>query len=101
MRKMLMIGLTLLTTLSCSTGIVKDPQDFYFVNTKFLAIAKGTKNFNVKTGRKLMTEWVEKPELLEWNKAPKNLACFEAKIWLERIKPTLKELAQKYKDDRD
>lgn len=101
MHKMLINGLILSTMFSCSAAIVKDPQPVYVINTKFMAVAKGSKNFNIKKGHENMTEWVDKPELIEWSEIPENLIAFPLEIWLKKIKPTLKEISRKYSDDRD
>lgn len=101
MQRQLMIGLILLVMSSCAGVMVKEPQPVYVINTKTSSVAKGTKTFNVKEGRDKMTDWVEMPELVEWSEIPENLIAFPLEIWLKKIRPALKMLAQKYKDDRD
>lgn len=66
-----------------------------------MAVAKGTKNFNYKKGKKNMTAWVEKPKEVKWNTLPENLIMIPLEIWLKKIVPALKELAQKDQDQRN
>ena len=101
MQKTLMNGLILLTMCSCAAAIIKEPQPVYVINTKFMSVAKGTKNFNIQDGKDQMTAWVESPKLIEWSQIPKDLIAFPLEIWLTKIKPALRALAQEHKDDRD
>jgi hypothetical protein len=98
---MLMNGLILLTMCNCAAAIIKEPQPVYVINTKFMSVAKGTKSFDVRNGKDKMTAWVESPKLIEWSEIPKDLIAFPLEIWLLKIKPALRALAQKHKDDRD
>lgn len=101
MLKTLKIGLLCLVISSCSTYIIKDPQPVYVINHKFGAIAKGSKNFNVKNGPDKMGAWVESPVLIKWSELPENIIAFPLETWLTQIKPALKSMARKYRDDRD
>ena len=101
MQAMLMNGLILLTMFSCAAAIIKEPQPVYVINTKFMSVAKGTKNFNIKNGKESMTAWIEKPALIKWSQIPQNLIAFPLEIWLTKIKPALRALAQKHEDQRD
>ena len=101
MQKTLMNGLILLTMCSCAAAIIKEPQPVYVINTKFMSVAKGTKNFNIQDGKDQMTAWVESPKLIEWSQIPKDLIAFPLEIWLTKIKPALRALAQEHKDDRE
>ena len=96
-----MNGLILLTMCSCAAAIIKEPQPVYVINTKFMSVAKGMKTFDVRGGKDQMTAWTESPKLIEWSEIPKDLIAFPLEIWLTKIKPALKALAQKHKDDRD
>ena len=95
MLRMLKIGSILLLISSCAAGLIKDPQPVYIINTKFMAVVKGTKNFNYKKGKKQMTAWVQKPKEIKWSEIPENLFAFPLDIWLTQIKPALRELAKK------
>ena len=66
-----------------------------------MSVAKGTKSFDIRNGRDKMTNWVEKPTLIDWSDIPKDLIAFPLEIWLVKIKPALKALAQKHKDQND
>lgn len=101
MLKMLMNGLILLTMFSCSTYIVKEPQPVYIFNHKFGVVAKGMKNFNVRNGVDEMGGWIEKPVAIEWSEVPENIIGFPLEIWLTKIRPAIKSLARKHRDDRD
>lgn len=86
---------------SCSQAVVKEPQPFYVISTKFLSVAEGKKSFNYKNGPDQMGEWIEKPVLTNWNNLPENLACFPAETWLTKLKPVLKDLARQRRDRKD
>ena len=95
MLKTLTLGLMLLMTFSCST-VIKEPQPVYVINTKLMSVAYGKKSLNVQGGASNMGEWIDRPQLIDWSEIPENLIGFPLKIWLEQIKPVLKEQARKY-----
>lgn len=101
MQKILMLGLILSVTFSCSSAHIKEPQPFYVLNFKHAAVVKGTKSFNYKDGHDFMGEWVEQPKKIEWSDMPENIVGFPLEIWLTRIKPALKKLARRHRDERD
>ena len=101
MQKVLMIGLMLWLTFSCSSAHIKEPQPVYVLNFKFGSVAQGKKNFNYKDGADFMGEWVEKPTLIKWSDMPENIIGFPLEIWLTRIKPALKKLARRHRDRND
>lgn len=86
---------------SCSSAHIKEPQPAYVINTKTLSVAKGIKSFNYKQNSDLMGEWIGKPVLVKWSDIANNLMCFPLEIWLTRIKPALKNVARKNRDDKD
>jgi len=88
-------------TFSCSSYVIKKPKPVYIISNKFGTVVKGTKNFNVKNGYDSMGAWVEKPKLIKWSEMPENLIGFPLDIWLTQIKPALRSMAKKYKDNRD
>lgn len=86
---------------SCSQAVIKEPQPVFVISTKFLSVAKGKKSFNYKGGSEQMAEWVSKPVLTKWNDLPENIIGFPLDIWLTKIKPVLKDIARKRRDERD
>jgi hypothetical protein len=88
-------------TFSCSSAHIKEPQPVYVLNFKFGAAVKGTKSFDYKGGIESMGEWVEDPKQINWSDMPENIIGFPLEIWLTRIKPALKKLARRDRDDRD
>lgn len=48
-----------------------------------------------------MGAWVDQPKLIKWSDIPENIIAFPLETWLTKIKPALKSLARKYRDNRD
>lgn len=86
----------LLMISSCAAAVIKEPQPVYIINTKFMAVTKGTKNFNINHGRDEMTSWIQRPVLINWSDMPENLIAFPVEIWLTKVKPALKALSSQY-----
>ena len=101
MRRALKNGLVLLMMFSCSQAVIKEPQPVYVISTKFLSVAKGRKSFNYKGGVDQIGEWEKPPELVNWSELPENIIGFPLDIWLTKIKPVLKDLARKRRDEKD
>lgn len=101
MQKLLMNGLVLFATFSCSQAVIKEPQPTYVISTKFMSVAKGYKTFNYKNGEKTMGEWIAAPQLVKFSDLPENIIAFPLEIWLKKIKPALKNLARRNRDQRD
>lgn len=101
MLRILMIGLMLSVTFSCSQAVIKEPQPTYVINTKTLDVAYGLKNFNYRSGHDLMSEWVDRPKIIKWSEVEHNIIGFPLEVWLTKIKPALKYLARKHRDDND
>lgn len=100
MRKMLMSGLMLLMMFSCATRI-RDPQPVYVINSRFGSVAYGLKSFDHHSDASTMGEWVSNPKLIKWSEMPENVIGFPLEIWLKKIKPVLKEMARKRRDEQD
>jgi hypothetical protein len=96
-----MIGLMLFGMFSCSRAVIKEPQTVYVISTKFMAIAKGKKNFNYLSGPDEMAEWINPPKLSKWADLPENIIGFPLEIWLKKIKPVLKDISRKKRDRND
>lgn len=101
MLKLLKLGVMLLTMCSCQVPTLKDPVKMYVINTNYLVAKSGPKNLNIKTDPKTLGEWIAPPVLTPLNQAPADMTCFSTKVWLEIVKPKLKEGARKYRDSRN
>lgn len=96
----MMIGLTLLGTFSCKAPNVKEPVFSCVVNVDQNIAVCGERNLNYKLPREEVAEWVNEPIVYEIAIA-QNMVCFDLRDWLERIKPTLKEVHDFYQDSKD
>ena len=98
MLKMLATGAILLLAYSCNPPTLKEPVKMYVINTNYLEAGSGLKNLNIKSDHKGVGEWVSGPIFTPLNQAPANMTCFSTKVWLEVVKPKLKEGARYYRD---
>lgn len=99
MQKILMIGATLLLSLSaCKPPTIKNPVKMYAISQSFDEAGAGYKNLNIRSKKKYVGEWVTEVEFIPLQDAPNDMMCFSMKNWLTAIKPKLKEGAEYYHD---
>lgn len=92
----------LLTGCRTQPVTIKDPIDFYIINQGLYEARVGKKNFNIRDTHTSVGEWVGNERIfVPLNQIPNLLACYPLKIWLEKIKPKLKEGARQYRDSQD
>ena len=101
MRKIVMIGATLLTIVSCKPPTIKDPMTMFAINTKYFEAGFAPKNLNIRSKEPATVgEWTTEVQFIPLENAPENMMCFSMEDWLKIVKPVLKEGSRFYNDYR-
>ena len=101
MRKVMMIGLIVALACSCQTPTIKDPVRTYQLSMPREKALSARRNFDIKSDPRTVAERVEENIVLEFNELPRDLMCFSLETYLKKIKPTVREGAQAYYDQKN
>jgi hypothetical protein len=72
----------------------------YILSLKYTEAGNAYKNLDITSDPSSVGSWVTEVQFLPLHELPQDLMCFTLKDWLTKVRPTLKEGAQYYKDHK-